>query len=447
MRLPRVIGLVCFAFAAAASAHLPFVHSERNRGSFARPVPVLSPSELQIFSFGSRLFNTNWTAAPASAIGFDGLGPTFNQVSCSGCHARDGRGRPPIDGELVFNSQLLRVSIPGKGPHGAPKAVPGYGTQINDRAISGVKPEARLVLSWREHSGAYKDGTHFSLRTPTIRLADAAYGALPDQLLTSLRSAPAVFGTGLFDAVTDATLLALSDPDDRNQDGISGRVNWVYSLEHKAMKIGRFGWKAGVPSLLEQNADGAMGDMGVTSRLHTDENCPVAQSACLNAPHGGKPELSDVFLTKLTQYTQMLGVPPPAPLTPERARGAELFNAFGCNGCHLNSLKTGKHSFSFLSEQEFTAYTDLLLHDMGPELADNRPEFAATGSEWRTAPLWGLGLIETVNGHLLLLHDGRARGVAEAILWHGGEAKAARMRFQEANAKDRLALEAFLLGL
>jgi len=447
MRLPRFIGWVCFVFVISASAEPPFIHSERNRDAFARPVPVLSPAELRIFNFGNRLFNTNWTVAPASAVGFDGLGPTFNRVSCSGCHTRDGRGRPPIDGELVFNSQLLRVSIPGTDQHGAPKAIPGYGTQINDRAIPGVMPEAKLLLSWQEIPGAYKDGSAFSLRNPTIKLTDAAYGALPDQLLTSLRSAPAVFGTGLFDAVTDATLLALSDPDDRNQDGISGRVNQVYSLEHKAMKIGRFGWKAGVPSLLEQNSDAALGDMGITSRLNTVENCPVEQFDCQKAPNGGKPELSDVFLNKLTQYMQMLGVPRPAALTPERARGAELFNAFGCDGCHLSTLKTGKHALSFLSEQEFSAYTDLLLHDMGPGLADHRPEFSATGQEWRTAPLWGLGLIETVNGHLLLLHDGRARGVAEAILWHDGEAKVSRTRFQEADAKDRQALAAFLLGL
>lgn len=448
MRFAHFAGLICLFFNAITAAQpAAFMHSERNRDAFARPAPALSPAELRIFSFGNRLFNTNWTVAPASVVGFDGLGPTFNRVSCSGCHTRDGRGRPPIDGETVFNSQLLRISMAGTGENGGPKAVPGYGTQINDRAIPGVVPEAKLLLSWQESAGSYKDGSSFSLRKPIIELSDAAYGALPEKLLTSLRSAPAVFGTGLFDALTDATLLALSDPDDRNQDGISGRANQVYSLEHKTMKIGRFGWKAGVPSLLEQNSDAALGDMGISSRLNPNENCPSGQSSCQSAPHGGKPELSDVFLSKLTLYLQMLGVPQAAALTPEGERGAALFSEFGCDGCHLSALKTGKHALSFLSEQEFSAYTDLLLHDMGPGLADNRPEFSASGSEWRTAPLWGLGLIETVNGHLLLLHDGRARGVAEAILWHDGEAKAARDQFHDADAKNRRALEAFLLGL
>lgn len=443
-----LIGLVFLINATIAAAQSqPFLHTERNRDAFARPAPALSPAELRIFSFGNRLFNTNWTVAPASAVGFDGLGPTFNRVSCSGCHTRDGRGRPPIDGETVFNSQLLRISIPGTDANGGPRPVPGYGTQINDRAIPGVLPEAGLSLRWQEAAGKYQDGTTFSLRKPIIKISDTAYGKLPTQILTSLRSAPAVFGTGLFDAVTDATLIALSDPDDHNQNGISGRVNEVYSLEHNAMKLGRFGWKAGVASLLEQNSDAAIGDIGISSRLHLAENCPDGQRACQSAVTGGNPELSDVFIDKLTQYVQMLGVPQAGEMTPARARGAALFNKFDCDGCHLDSLKTGPHKFSFLSEQSFSAYTDLLLHDMGPGLADGRPEFSATGSEWRTAPLWGLGLIETVNGHLLLLHDGRARGVAEAILWHDGEAKSAKTKFQSASTEDRAALEAFLLGL
>ncbi len=441
------VGFVFLLTITFAHAQPLFMHSERNRDAFARPAPALSPDELRIFSFGNRLFNTNWTVAPASAVGFDGLGPTFNRVSCSGCHTRDGRGRPPIDGEIAFNSQLLRISIPGTDAHGGPRPVPGYGTQINDRAIPGVFPEAKLTLRWQEIAGKYHDGTAFSLRKPMIEISEPAFGELPKRLLTSLRSAPAVFGTGLFDALTDATLLALSDPNDANKDGISGRANQVYSLEHKALKLGRFGWKAGVTSLLEQNSDAAIGDIGLSSRLNPAQNCPDAQHKCQAAVTGGSPELSDVFLDKLTQYVQMLGVPQPAELTPLRARGQKLFDEFGCVGCHLSTLKTGAHELSFLSEQSFSAYTDLLLHDMGPGLADGRPEFSASVSEWRTAPLWGLGLIETVNGHLLLLHDGRARGVAEAILWHDGEAGPAKERFRMSNEKDRAALEAFLLGL
>jgi CxxC motif-containing protein (DUF1111 family) len=447
MRLFCLAWLVLSAPAQAERAALrAFEHAEHNRDAFARPASALSAAELRVFHFGNRLFNTNWTIAPASASAFDGLGPTFNRVSCSGCHVRDGRGRPPIDAERSFDSALLRISLPGKTAQGGPVPVPGYGLQINDRAIPGVPAEAVLTLRWETTRGSYGDGTPYTLRKPHIQITKPAFGALPS-VHTSFRVAPAVFGLGLLEAVPEATLRALADPLDDNKDGISGRVNVVWSISETAMRVGRFGWKAGVASLIEQNADAALGDIGISTDLLPAQNCPDKQTACQKAQHGGAPELSAEFLQKLTQYTQMLGVPTPRQPSTQARRGEALFSQFGCDGCHLPLLKTGSSSLTFLHEQSFAAYTDLLLHDMGAGLADGRAEFSASAQEWRTAPLWGLGLLETVNGHQFLLHDGRARGPAEAILWHGGEATRSRENFRTASKAEREALIAFLLTL
>jgi CxxC motif-containing protein (DUF1111 family) len=414
------------------SALAAFQHSEHNRNAFARPASGLSAAELRIFHFGNRLFNTNWVQAPASAVGFDGLGPTFNRVSCSGCHTRDGRGRPPVIGETELTSLLLRVSVPGISAHGAPKEVPGYGTQINDRAIPGVSAEAGVAVRWIETQGRYADGSPYRLRRPVWTLNEPAFGAFPKDMMISARAAPAVFGLGLLEAVPEAVVRAQADPADADGDGISGRINLVYSAASKRMELGRFGWKAGVATLIEQNAGAAQGDIGITTALFPEENCPPPQRACAASPNGGTPELSSSFLDKLTLYVQMLGVPTPRPFV---GNGAALFARFGCAACHRPELQTAQHAL---------AYTDLLLHDMGPGLADDRPEFAASGQEWRTAPLWGVGLIEVVNGHQLLLHDGRARGIAEAILWHGGEAEAAKEHFRKASRTDREALIEFV---
>jgi CxxC motif-containing protein (DUF1111 family) len=448
-----VFGLL-FAAASVAQSPAPaptstdpsFSHSETNRDAFSRPAPALSAAELRVFNFGNRLFNTNWVVAPASAAGFDGLGPTFNRVSCSGCHLRDGRGRPPIDGETQMLSMLVRISVPGQDAHGGPKPVPGYGGQINDHAIPGVAPEARVELRWQELPGRYADGTAFSLRKPMVQFKEAAYGALPKTLLTSPRVAPAVFGLGLVDALSDADILALEDVLDANKDGISGRANRVYSPTTGARDaVGRYGWKANVATLAEQNLGAAVGDIGITSPLHPEQNCAAGQTACAKAVNGGAPELSAQFAEKLTLYVQMLGVPQPRPLTAQSTRGESLFRQFQCSGCHVETLTTAANSqLAFLRTQRFAPLSDFLLHDMGNGLADGRPDFGAGGSEWRTTPLWGFGLVPTVNEHALYLHDGRARGAAEAILWHDGEAKAAKEQFRSASATDRAALIAFL---
>jgi CxxC motif-containing protein (DUF1111 family) len=409
-----------------------------------------SPKEHQRpFSFGNRLFNTNWVEAPGSVKAFDGLGPMFNRVSCAGCHTHDGRGSPPENGEGPMDSMLIRLSVPGAGPHGGPNPHPAYGDQLSERALPSIVPEGRVRIAYEEVTGVYGDGGTYALRRPHYEITDLGYGTLGDGILMSPRVAPQVIGLGLLQSVPEETLEALADPGDRDGDGISGRLNHVWDIQKQALRPGRFGWKANQPNLRQQNAGAALGDIGITNALASGENCSGPQTGCKSAATGGAPEMSDEFLDKLTLYTMTLAVPAQRNADdPLVTKGAGLFRDFGCAACHMPSLKTGSDSgFPEVSGQTIHPFTDLLLHDMGEGLADRRPDFEATGTEWRTPPLWGLGLIKTVNGHGALLHDGRARGPAEAILWHGGEAEAAKEAFRTAPKEERDALIAFLRSL
>lgn len=379
------------------------------------------------FSFGNRLFNTNWVEAPASVKTFDGLGPHFNRVSCSGCHTKDGRGSPPENHVGPMNSMLLRISIPGVGPNGGINPHPIYGDQISERAVLGVAVEGRAEISYAEIGGKYGDGEIYSLRQPSYKIGSLGYGELPSNLMISPRVAPAMIGLGLLNNVPVETLLALADPNDRDGDGISGRPNIVWDSTAQISTLGRFGWKSNQPNLRQQNASAADGDIGITTT-------------------GADADMSQEFLAKLTLYTATLAVPAQRNGA-ENQVGEKLFRNLGCAACHMPSLQTKTADLPELANQTFHPFTDLLLHDMGEGLSDNRPDFAATGREWRTAPLWGLGLIPTVNNHNFLLHDGRARGIAEAILWHGGEAEKAKENFRTATKAEREAILAFLKSL
>lgn len=414
-----------------------------NDQAYARPAPNLPTTQLRAFAFGNRLFNTVWVAAPASVDGFDGLGPLFNRVSCSGCHTRDGRGRPPEQAGAPLQGMLVRLSLPGQSPNGAPVPVPGYGDQLNEQALPGVAPEGHSYISYSLKKYTYVDESEYELAQPSYRFEELAHGPLPDQVQTSPRVAPAVFGLGLLEAVPDAEILAWADPDDANHDGISGRPNRVHHLRSGGPRLGRFGWKANQPDLEQQNASAAHGDIGLTNPLFPTELGAEA------APAAAEIDLSAKKLEQLTFYTRVLAVPAARNLEQPAVRaGARQFEQLGCAACHRPTLTTGPTAAEpGLAGQSLHPYTDLLLHDLGPALADGRSDFEASGSEWRTAPLWGLGLIPVVNGHSRYLHDGRARSLAEAILWHGGEAEASREAFRALPATDRAALLSFLEAL
>ncbi len=343
---------------------------------------------------------------------------------------------------------LIRLSIPGKAEDGGPKPHPHYGGQLNDKAILGVPAEGRTIIQYEEIPGEYPDGETYSLRSPKYQFEELAFGALGDNILFSPRVAPAVYGLGLLEAIPDETLRSFTDPEDKNNDGISGRTNLVWDAEHKKVTIGRFGWKANQPSLMQQDAGAALGDIGLTTELNPDENCPEIQKDCQKIQHGGSPEFNQEHLEKLVFYTQTLAVPARRNLDNNEVKyGESLFSQINCDACHKNHIKTGVHDIAQLSNLTIHPYTDLLLHDMGDALADSRPDYEANGNEWRTPPLWGIGLIGRVNKHTFFLHDGRARNLEEAVLWHGGEAEQSKRAFMALKKEERDAVIQFLESL
>ncbi len=413
-------------------------------GAFEQPVPGLSSRDRRTFAVGNSLFNQNWVTAPSSTTGRDGLGPLFNAQSCSSCHFRDGRGQPPATLDDPVRGLLVRLSVLDE--EGEPVSHPELGDQFQDRAVQGLDPEGSVRITTTEQPGTFADGTAYSLAVPRYELVDQ-FGEPVDDVLVSPRVAPPVFGVGLLEGIEGDSIVAAEDPDDADGDGISGRAHWVTGADGQRV-LGRFGWKAAVPTVEAQNAGAFNGDIGVTSSLHPDQPCTEAQAGCRDRPDGGNPELSDDKLATVTFYTRTLAVPARRQVRqPATDRGEAVFARLGCASCHTPEQRSGPSEVTALSEQTFRPYTDLLLHDMGPALADDRPDRDASGSEWRTPPLWGVGLVPVVNDHTRYLHDGRARNLAEAVLWHGGEAEAAQRRFTELPAADRRALLDFLESL
>jgi len=419
------------------------------QNAFTFPMPGLERNQRLLFFVGDSFFNQNWVTAPSSTTARDGLGPLFNSRSCAGCHFKDGRGRAPaFDGEAPTGF-LVRLKVLERDLTGAYLGDPTYGGQFQNRALEGVAAEGDIRIEYTEISGTFEDGTPYSLRKPTVHLENLNYGELHPEITTSPRVANQMIGLGLLEAVPEDTLLALADPTDGDGDGISGRPNYVWDFYNNRRAIGRFGWKANQPHLLQQAASAFHGDIGISTGLFPTQNCATAQADCADAMTGGEPEISDDDLLKVVLYVQTLAVPAQRNADdPQVMRGAEVFREAQCQSCHTETLTSGIHpEVPGLSGATFHPYTDLLLHDMGEGLADGSPDYEATGTEWRTPPLWGIGLFETVNGHTNYLHDGRARNLSEAILWHGGEAEASRDAFLGMSAEDREALLAFLNSL
>ncbi len=464
MRFKRLLiggvaaALSCTGTADDGDVTLPagsFTVAATDAGAYSQPAPVLSERQRTAFLRGQAGFNRPWVVFSVST-GDWGLGPTFVADRCSACHGGAGRGTLPKSANAQLLAMVVRLSVPGTDLHGGPKPLAHYGDQLQNRALQGEKPEslfayspvpaeADVYLDWDEHKVQLADGTEVSLRRPRLSVESPTFGDLPADTMTSLRLAPPVFGLGLLEAVPEDSLLAIAER--QRQLGFNGRPNYVWDEVNQRMALGRFGWKANQPNLRQQVAAAALNDMGVTSSLFPRQNCPEVQTLCRKEVPGNDPELSDAAWDDFEMLMLGLGVPATRGMNNAAVqRGAALFEQLQCAVCHVPTLTTAEYfpRLPQLSRQTIRAYTDLLLHDMGEGLADHRPDYAAGGRDWRTPPLWGLGLSKTVNGSTALLHDGRARSFIEAVLWHGGEAQRSRDAFAALSKRDRDALVAFL---
>ena len=483
------IGAVAFALHGRVSADTdPDPLGEKTAGSatvyatgknaFSFPLANLDDAERTRFAIGNSFFKRNWVEAPASTTARDGLGPHFIARSCAGCHVMDGRGAPP-DWHKTLGPEpdptvalLFRLSVPGTpAPHDGVVPEPTYGDQFNNAGIQGVKPEGTVRIRSTPVRGRFADGTRYTLRQPVYTFTDLGYGPMARDVMVSPRIAPHMAGLGLIEAIPESEILRNASDQAAAPGPIKGQPNRVWDAFAQKDVIGRFGWKANTGSIAHQSAGAFNGDMGITSSVNWREACTPAQKDCLAAPHGGGkrsgrdglmpsalataevPEIDDETLGHVVFYTATLA--PAArrqPDDPQVLRGQALFAQAQCATCHRPSYVTTEAPFPRLtspkvSGQRIWPYTDLLLHDMGPQLADGRPDFRASGSQWKTPPLWGVGLFKDVNGHQRLLHDGRANGVLEAVLWHGGEAQGAKDKVLKFSQRDREALVKFVESL
>ncbi|MGE3771878.1 MAG: di-heme oxidoredictase family protein [Gammaproteobacteria bacterium] len=394
---------------------------------------------------GEAIVNTAFIPAQPTASARDGLGPLFNGASCESCH-RGLRRAPAIERAGPAPAALV-FQLSGRDAAGRAVPHPVYGSELNVAAVPGVPVEAIPRIAYARRHGRHDDGMPWTLRVPHYTFERLNYGPL-DEARFSPRIASSLQGLGLLEAVPAAALLAAADPDDADGDGISGRANWIVDAAGRR-RLGRFGWKANHPTLRAQIVAAFRAEQGLVADIAGGPNCSSHQAACLNAPHGGAPEIAAADLDAVLTFLRTVPVAARRHVdTPAVQRGAARFIDTGCAACHRPTLRTGAvAALPFLANQRIHAYTDLLLHDLGPGLADGRPDHAADGREWRTAPLWGLGFDPDVGRPTSFLHDGRARTLEEAILWHGGEAAAARRRYSSLNADARADLIAFLHSL
>ena len=435
-----------------------------NGDSFSHFSSNITFAEEEEFKLGNALFRKFWVSSPSSTQASDGLGPLFNARACQSCHLKDGRGHPP-EGAADATSMYLRLARPARTAEERQaiadlKAVnfpdPTYGGQLQDLAVPGLAAEGRMVIDYTEETVTLAGGETVSLRKPRYSVADLAYGPLDPETTFSPRIANPMIGMGLIQAIAAEDILARVDPDDRDGDGISGRAARARDHRTGELKLGRFGWKAQNASVRDQSSSAFKGDLGISTpdAPHHAGDCTAAQEQCLAMPNGvqkrlGDTEAPDPVLDLVTFYSENLA--PPARRAIDDAtvlKGKSLFYASGCVACHTPKYVTSRKAENKAHRfQLIWPHSDFLLHDMGEGLADGQAVGDASGREWRTQPLWGIGLTETVNGHTFFLHDGRARNLTEAILWHGGEAQGARDRFAALEPDDRKALIAFLESL
>ena len=436
-----------------------------NTDAFSHPSGNLSFEEQQDFAVGNGLFRKLWVASPSSTQASDGLGPLFNARSCQRCHLKDGRGHPPVHAMDNATSLLIRLSVPPRNEQeqeqldsGQRVAIPEpvYGGQLQDFAVAGLKSEGRIEIEYEEITIELAGGETATVRKPAYSIADLSYGNLHPDVMLSPRIAPQMIGLGLLEAIHPADIFARADPHDADRDGITGRVSRVRNAITGKYEIGRFGWKASKPTVGAQTAAAFSGDIGISSPGAKNPwgDCTRKQTDCLAMPTGvqkrlGETEAPDPVLELVAHYASNLAVPRRRDVgDPVVLHGKKLFYDAGCASCHTPKFVTRRdaerpeHRFQLI-----WPYTDMLLHDMGEGLADNRPAGSASGREWRTPPLWGIGLTQVVSGHTFFLHDGRARNLLEAVLWHGGEARAARESVVAMQPQERAALIRFLESL
>jgi len=441
-----------------------------NQDAFSQSSANITFEEEGTFKLGNGLFRKTWVSAPSSTQASDGLGPLFNARACQSCHLKDGRGHPP-EGSADATSMFLRLARQAETEEERAAVAdrlalnfpdPVYGGQLQDLAVPGLLAEGKMHIDYAELPVTLGDGTVVSLRKPTYSVEGLNYGALHPDTTLSPRVTPQMIGLGLVEQIHPADLLALADPDDKDGDGISGKVNVVRekvvqrSTKTGELTLGRFGWKAEMPAIRQQSADAFAGDIGISSpdAPRNWGDCTEAQADCRAMPTGvqerlGDTEAPDPILDLVTFYSQNLAVPARRGINkPEVLRGKKAFYDTGCAACHVPKFVTRRDAPNKAQAfQLIWPYSDFLLHDMGEGLADGQSVGDATGTEWRTAPLWGIGLTKTVNGHTFFLHDGRARNLTEAILWHGGEAQKSRDGFAALPSEERDALIKFLESL
>lgn len=410
--------------------------------SYNSPAPNLNGADLDMHLAGDAQFEAAFVSAPAEVNG--GVGPIFNNSSCIACHAKDGRARFP-DNINSLSGFFLRASLPGIANDGGPVPVPNYGLQIQNQAIAGFEPEAQYAVDFLTITEILADGTKINLQKPSYRLING-YMPVPDNILLSPRIAPPVFGLGLLEALPEEEILMNQDIYDSDADGISGKANYFHDTATGKTLLGRFGWKANTATVLEQCAGAYNGDMGVTNYMFYQETGFGQRNG--DDGLGENIEIIDEILDQVAFYCKTLAVPAARNLNDEAViQGSQIFDRIDCAKCHVPSMTTGPSEISAISNQVIYAYTDMLLHDMGEGLADNRPDFLADGQEWKTRPLWGIGLSKVVNGHTDFLHDGRAKNLTEDILWHGGEAENSKNQFKQLPTQERNNLLKFLNSL
>lgn len=421
----------------------PATIADETSTAYSGLIPVVDASTSSDHEAGKEIFLASFSENP-DAI-YHGLGPLFIQNSCVGCHPGNGRSQPPLS-EVDYDSGLLmRFSLAGEGPHGEPIAVPGYGTQLQTRATGLNAPEALYTFSYNNVNVTYADGSTLILHNPSHTLINN-YTSLPSNILFTMRNASPIYGLGLLEAIPEADILALADETDADGNYISGRPNYVWNVKTQQEELGRFGWKSSAPSIEHQVAGAFNEDMGITSAGYFPvENCD-GQSNCSGS--SSSTDVDEQTILKLATYVRTLAVPNWRNQDdPTVLRGKQVFHDLNCQSCHHETFVTAGSSVASLNGIEIHPYTDMLIHDMGEVLADGRPDFHASTNEWRTSPLWGIGLTKIVNPNARYLHDGRAATLEEAILWHGGEANWIIEYFKQLPQTDRDALITFLESL